>query len=60
MGQATPSVLGAMDVKVFRADRQEDVGATVDAAANFSFNTRQSSAVLLSQKMIGAKQFKEG
>lgn len=60
MGQATPKVLEAMDVHLFRADFKEEVGATVDAAANFSFNTRQSSAVLLSQKMIGAKQFKEG
>ena len=59
MGQATPKVLEAMDVHLFRADFKEEVGATVDAAANFSFNTRQSSAVLLSQKMIGAKQFKE-
>ncbi|SVD72147.1 uncharacterized protein METZ01_LOCUS425001, partial [marine metagenome] len=40
--------------------RKEEVGATVDAASQFSFNTRQSSAVLLSQRMIGAKQFKEG
>ena len=59
MGQATPKVLESMDVHLFRADFKEEVGATVDAAANFSFNTRQSSAVLLSQKMIGAKQFKE-
>ena len=30
------------------------------AAADYAFNTRRSAAVLLSQKMIGAKQFKEG
>ena len=60
MGQATPKVLEAMDVGVFRADYKREVGSTVDAAANFAFNTRQSSAVLLSQKMIGAKQFREG
>ena len=60
MGQATPKVLEAMDVRVFRADYRQEVGVTVDAASNFSFNTRQSSAVLLSQKMIGAKQFNEG
>lgn len=60
MGQATPKVLEAMDVRVFRADYKREVGSTVDAAANFAFNTRQSSAVLLSQKMIGAKQFREG
>jgi len=59
MGQGTPKVLEAMDVRVFRADYKQEVGATVDAAAKFAFNTRQSAAVLLSQKMIGAKQFTE-
>ena len=60
MGQGTPGVLEAMDVKLFRADYKSEVGMAVDAAAKFAFNTRQSAAVLLSQKMIGAKQFKEG
>lgn len=60
MGQGTPKVLEAMDVTVFRADYKDEVGTTVDAAAKYAFNTRRSAAVLLSQKMIGAKQFKEG
>ena len=60
MGQGTPKVLEAMDVTLFRADYRQEVGTTVDAAAKFAFNTRRSAAVLLSQKMIGAKQFKEG
>ena len=60
MGQGTPKVLEAMDVKIFRADYKEEVGITVDAAAKYAFNTRRSSAVLLSQKMIGAKEFKNG
>ena len=60
MGKGTPKVLEAMNVNVFRADKEEEVGLTVDAAAKFAFNTRSSSAVLLSQKMIGAKQFKNG
>ena len=60
MGQGTPKVLEAMDVRVFRADRQDEVGATVEAATRLAFNTRQVGAVLLSQKMIGAKQFREG
>ena len=60
MGRGTPKVLEAMDVTVFRADYKAEVGATVDAAAKYAFNTRRSAAVLLSQKMIGAKQFKEG
>ena len=60
MGLGTPKVLEAMDVKIFRADYKEEVGSTVDAAARFAFNTNRSAAVLLSQKMIGAKQFKNG
>ena len=60
MGQGTPKVLEAMEVKIFRADYKEEVGITVDAAAKYAFNTRRSSAVLLSQKMIGAKEFKNG
>lgn len=60
MGQGTPKVLEAMDVQLFRVDYKHEVGATVDAAVKFAFNTRRSAAVLLSQKMIGAKQFKEG
>ena len=60
MGQGTPGLFESMGVRVFRADYQREVGATVEAAAQLAHNTRQSAAVLLSQKMIGAKQFKEG
>jgi len=60
MGLGTPKVLEAMDVRIFRADYKNEVGDTVAAAGNFAFNARQSAAVLLSQKMLGAKQFKEG
>lgn len=60
MGKGTPAVFAAMDVDVFRADHQEEVGYTVDSAAKYAFNTRRCAAVLLSQRMIGAKQFQEG
>jgi sulfopyruvate decarboxylase alpha subunit len=60
MGRGTPGLLEAMDVRVFRADHDHEVASTVDAAAKLAHNTRQSAAVLLSQRMIGAKQFKEG
>lgn len=59
MGQATPQVLDAMGVRAFRADRAEDVRPTLDAAAQLAFNTRQSAALLLSQRLIGAKKFEE-
>ena len=60
MGRGTPGVLAAMGVQAFRADHPHEVADTVKAAARIAFNTRQSSAVLLSQRLIGAKDFKEG
>ena len=60
MGQATPAVFEAMQVSVFRADSAGEVAGTVHAAATLAFNTRRSVAVLLSQKMLGAKAFVEG
>ena len=58
MGQATPTVLEAMGARVFRAEIAHEVGSTISAAAEFAFNSRQSVAVLLAQKLIGAKEFK--
>lgn len=60
MGQATPAVLEAMGVRVFRAEEPDAVAPTVEAAGNLCFNTRQPAAVLIAQKVIGAKQFKAG
>lgn len=60
MGQATPKVLDAMGVHLFRVDDASEVGSTTDAAIKFAFNTRRSAAILLSQRLIGAKVFKSG
>ena len=57
MSQATQKVLEAMGVIVYRVEREEDVASTVDAAARFAFESEQSVAVLLSQKLIGRKQW---
>ena len=57
MGLGTPKVLEAMGVTVFRAASADAVTATVDAAASTAFNTNCSVAVLLSQRLIGAKEF---
>lgn len=57
MGQGTPKVLEAMGVTVFRTDSADDITQTVDAAAGTAFNTNCSVAVLLSQRLIGAKAF---
>lgn len=57
MGRATPTVLEAMGVHVFRADRAEEVGETFIAAADLALNGNLSAAVLVGQRAIGAKGF---
>lgn len=59
MGKATPTILETMDTHIFRVNTPGDVDKSVDAAAGLAYNTRRSCAVLLSQKLIGAKHFKE-
>ncbi|MDA0661876.1 MAG: thiamine pyrophosphate-binding protein [Proteobacteria bacterium] len=56
-GRGAPKALEAMGVALYRADSAEEVGATVDAAARIAFNTNSQTAVLLSQRLIGAKSF---
>ena len=58
MGQATPAVLEAMGVIVYRADKPEEAADTVDAAFKIAYDSAKSVAVLLSQKLIGAKDFR--
>ena len=60
MGQSAPTVLEASGVIVYRADRLEEVVPTVEAALLLAFQSRHSVAVLLSQKLIGAKDFIRG
>jgi sulfopyruvate decarboxylase alpha subunit len=57
MGQATQPVLEAMGVLCLRADRPEEVVPVVTAAMTMVFQSGQSVAVLLTQKLIGAKKF---
>jgi sulfopyruvate decarboxylase alpha subunit len=57
MGQATRPALEAMGVKCFPVDRPEEVGETFAAAADLAFNSRVRAAVLVSQRIIGAKGF---
>ncbi len=60
MGQSTRTVLEASGVIVYRANSVEEVGSTVEAAILFAFQSRCSVAVLLAQKLIGAKSFEGG
>jgi len=57
MGQATRPALEAVGVKCYPVDKAEDVGETFAAAADFAFNSRVSTAVLIGQRVIGAKGF---
>ncbi|MBI5578087.1 MAG: phosphonopyruvate decarboxylase [Deltaproteobacteria bacterium] len=60
MGQSTPTVLEACGVFVYRVDTTEDVVPTVEAALLLAFQSRRRVAVLLSQKLLGAKNFARG
>jgi sulfopyruvate decarboxylase alpha subunit len=57
MGTATPGVLTAAGVHVRRADQPDDVAEIVAASAALAFDSTVPVAVLLSQRLIGAKAF---
>ncbi|MGI9521792.1 MAG: phosphonopyruvate decarboxylase [Hyphomicrobiaceae bacterium] len=57
MGMATRPVLEAVGVKCFVVDNSREVGETFGAAADLAFNGGYSCAVLVSQRVIGAKGF---
>ncbi len=57
MGRATDPVLQAMGVIVYRIERAEDAGATVEAAARIAFDSQQAVGVLIAQRLIGRKAF---
>jgi sulfopyruvate decarboxylase alpha subunit len=57
MGQATQDVLRLMGCLTFPVERSEDVVATVDAAATMAFTGSAAVAVLVGQRVIGAKAF---
>jgi len=57
MGQAVRPALEAVGVKCYPVERAEEIGETFAAAADFAFNSRVSAAVLISQRVIGAKGF---
>ncbi len=57
MGQAVVPVMSAMGVVCLRAEAPEQVIPTVTAALTMAFQSGQAVAVLLTQKLIGAKKF---
>ena len=57
MGQAVKPALEAVGVRCFPVDKPAEVAETFIAAADIAFNSRVSAAVLISQRVIGAKGF---
>ena len=57
MGQATQRVLEAMGVICLRIEHPEEVASIMSAALTMVFKSGQAVAVLLSQRLIGAKPF---
>lgn len=59
MGSTTQRALELMDLTVLRASNPPDVAPAVEAAARMAFLGGTAAAVLLSQKLIGAKVFEK-
>ncbi|MDP6707393.1 MAG: phosphonopyruvate decarboxylase [Alphaproteobacteria bacterium] len=57
MGKGTEPVLEAMDVTCLRAEQPEDVIACTEAALTMAYKSNVATAVLLTQRLIGAKAF---
>ncbi|MCB1743397.1 MAG: phosphonopyruvate decarboxylase [Gammaproteobacteria bacterium] len=57
MGQATPEILETMGFVVLRCETPEEVAPTVQAACTMAYQSGEAVAVLLTQKLIGAKKF---
>ena len=57
MGQGTAGAFELQNVTVFPAESAEDIGETVLAAGGMAFNGPSAAAVLISQRVIGVKEF---
>jgi sulfopyruvate decarboxylase TPP-binding subunit len=59
MGAATEAALRLTDMQVMRAEAPQEAGEIVLAAARSVFLAGTATAVLLSQRLVGAKVFVE-
>jgi sulfopyruvate decarboxylase alpha subunit len=60
MGQTSGAVLSLAGVLVQNVDHVADAAPSVESAIKLAVNGQRPTAVLLSQRMIGAKTFKDG
>ena len=59
MGQNTHEILSLSGFVVHTIDNPEDVVETIDAGLKLAFDSSRAIAVLLSQRLIGRKEFVE-
>jgi len=59
MGSAVTPILETLGVKVTRLEEAEDAYATLNAAGVLCFSGGAPAAVLIAQRLIGAKAFKQ-
>ena len=57
MGRATQSVLEEMGTLVSRADHVEDLVPLAEGTLRIAFNTLRPAALLIGQRLLGAKTF---
>ncbi|MFQ3354557.1 MAG: sulfopyruvate decarboxylase alpha subunit [Paracoccaceae bacterium] len=57
MSSAVQGTLELMGVQVHRVEKTEEVAPTVDAALYSAYSSNQRIAILLSQKLIGRKEW---
>jgi sulfopyruvate decarboxylase alpha subunit len=57
MGSRTQAALELCDVLVYRVERPDEAAETVTAALDIAFNGDLATAVLLSQRLLGAKRW---
>ncbi|HEY5930865.1 MAG TPA: thiamine pyrophosphate-binding protein [Burkholderiales bacterium] len=59
MGRGSKGVLEEMGVLVNRADREEDIVPLAEGALRLAYNTLRPTALLIGQRLLGAKTFKD-
>ena len=57
MGEAVEPTLSSMGVKCLRVEYQSEVISSIKAGLTMAFKAERSVAILLSQKLLGAKSF---
>jgi len=57
MGKATPAAFEIMGITVMRINSPEEAAETVESAATLAFDGDQQVAILISQRMLGKKEW---